>query len=76
MGQQVPAFIGTKRSRLAHCETAEPKRAHPDTHQSANRKSEHEQTSTNLPLASFHQNEREIRVAGIGIETNIADLTG
>jgi hypothetical protein len=69
--EQRPSLFRTKRARLADRQPSDLEWPHPHAYESADGKSEHEKTSSNLSFLALAERERQARSTGIRVVANI-----
>jgi hypothetical protein len=74
--EQGPPLFGPQRSRFADGQSTQAERPHADSNQSSYWKAKNEQTSSNLTLPPFSENQQEIRCARVGIKAYGTHTTG
>lgn len=76
MSEERTSFLRPKRSGSPHLQSTQAERSEADPHQSPNRKSEDQQTASNLAFSTLQEDQGKTRCTGIGIKTDLADSAG
>ena len=73
MIEEFTPLFRAQRARLADAKAAEPEGSHPHTHQTPDRKTQHQETAADLSFAALEQGQAKARSARIGVSTHLFD---